>query len=493
MKPVYNAMQLKAWDQFTIENEPIKPIDLMERAADCFVNWMVSNFDKSDPVFIVCGNGNNGGDGLAIARKLLSFNFTVSVVCIGFAPHNSPEYEINLNRLESKLFTSFKYLDTLEELITQAKNPILIDALLGYGMSRGLSADLASAIKRMNTLKATRIAIDLPSGLYSDKMNDSICIHADFTFTFQSPKLSHLIADTGIYCGKLIIGDIKLNQSFIDTNQTDFYFIALDDIKNIFKSRNQFAYKNQFGHCLLVGGSFEMPGAILLSADAALRSGAGLISVSTVASNRDLLLLKLPEVQFVSSSNMEFSKYKSLLIGPGMGRTVESQNLLYEILNLKITNLVLDADALNMIAENHWQHLLTPNTIITPHVGEFDRLFGKSASGFERIEKAKAMASKYSIYIVLKGKYTAICTPQHKVYFNSSGNAGLAKAGSGDVLAGILVSLLAQSYPFEEACILGVYLHGLSADICAKTLAEESMTPSDVILHLSQAFKTLTL
>lgn len=203
------------------------------------------------------------------------------------------------------------------------------------------------------------------------------------------PKLSQLIADTGIHCGKLIIGDIKLSRGFIAYNQTEFFFIELDDIRNIFKSRNQFAYKNQFGHCLLVGGSFEMPGAILLSAEAALRSGTGLISVSTVASNRDLLLLKLPEVQFVSSSNMELSKYKSLLIGPGMGRTIESQNLLYEMLNLNILNLVLDADALNMIAENHWQHLLTPNTIITPHIGEFDRLFGKSVNGFERIEKPK--------------------------------------------------------------------------------------------------------
>lgn len=493
MKPVYNAIQLKAWDQYTIDNEPIKSIDLMERAADCFVNWMISSFNSADPVIVVCGNGNNGGDGLAIVRKLQSFNFKVYVICIKIAANNSADYDINLARLESELLSQFVNPDSLEELLTQAKNPILIDALLGYGMGRSLSSELVAVIKRMNAVKATKISIDLPSGLYSDKMNDSICIHADFTFTFQVPKLSQLIADTGIHCGKLIIGDIKLSRGFIANNQTDFFFIELDDIRNIFKSRNQFAYKNQFGHCLLVGGSFEMPGAILLSAEAALRSGTGLISVSTVASNRDLLLLKLPEVQFVSSSNMELSKYKSLLIGPGMGRTIESQNLLYEMLNLNILNLVLDADALNMIAENHWQHLLTPNTIITPHIGEFDRLFGKSENGFERIEKAKEMASKYSIYIVLKGKYTAICTPQHKVYFNSSGNAGLAKAGSGDVLAGILVSLLSQSYSFEEACLLGVYLHGLSADICAKTLAEESMTPSDVISHLSHAFKALRL
>jgi len=227
MKPVYNAAQLKAWDQYTVENEPIKPIDLMERAADCFVKWMVSSFDSTVPVIVVCGNGNNGGDGLAIARKLLSFHFKVHVVCIRITSNNSLEYEINLDRLESELVSQFDKLDSLEELINQAKNPILIDALLGYGISRSISGELATVINRMNALNATKIAIDLPSGLYSDKMNDSICIHADFTFTFQGPKLSQLIADTGIHCGKLIIGDIKLVPGFIEKNQTYYYLTTL--------------------------------------------------------------------------------------------------------------------------------------------------------------------------------------------------------------------------------------------------------------------------
>lgn len=493
MLPVYNALQLKAWDQFTIENEPIKSIDLMERASECFVNWMSLNFRASDLVIIVCGNGNNGGDGLAIARLLHALDFKVYVVCIQISAVNSPDYEINLKRLAHCLSNGFKNLDNAEELVKSAKLPILIDALLGYGMSRKISGELSSVIKQINNLNATKIAIDLPSGLYPDKLNDSICVQVQFTFTFQSPKLSQLVAETGVFCGKLILGNIKLDLRFVEKNQTQFNFLEIEDIIKLFKRRNQFAYKNQFGHCLLVGGSFEMSGAILLSAEAALRSGAGLITVSTVESNRNLLILKLPEVQFVRTSEIDTTKYKSVLIGPGMGRGPDSRNLTEKILKTNIQNLVLDADALNLIGENQFLHLISPNTIITPHIGEFDRLFGRSENGFERLEKAKAMASKYSIYIILKGKYTAICTPEQQIYFNSSGNAGLAKAGSGDVLAGILVSLLSQSYNIKEACILGVYLHGLSADICQKMIAEESMTPSDVIANLSEAFKILKL
>lgn len=491
MLPVFNSSQLKAWDQFTILNEPIKSIDLMERASDCFVKWMAATFDQTKPVLIFCGNGNNGGDGLAIARKLVHLKYTVNVFCCHISLNDSTDFQINLERLMQSGFDNFLTIQSLDQFLSNNKPGILIDALLGYGVNRPVSDNLIHVLSLYNGVNAIKISIDIPSGLFIDQMSSSPCIWADYTFTFQCPKLSQLIADTGIYCGTLIIGDIGLDQDFLLSHFTDCNYIVLEDVKNIYKKRNPFAFKNQFGHCLVIGGSFEMCGATILSAEAAMRAGAGLVSVSTLEENRNLVIARLPEVQYVKPLGITFSKYQSVLIGPGMGHSKESQMLVEKILKMQISNLVIDADGLNIIAQNNLHELIPVNSILTPHIGEFDRLFGKSENGFERLIKARTMAVKYSVYIILKGKYTAICTPENEVYFNSTGNAGLAKAGSGDVLSGILCSFLSQSYSYKNACLLGVYLHGLSADLCVDKMAQEVMTATDVISNLSPAFKFL--
>ncbi len=493
MLPIYSSKELKFWDHFTMKTQAIDSIDLMERAAIQFVNWFIEKFQPNDLFLIFCGNGNNGGDGLAIARLLVSKLFRVKVVLVKVGEHNSPDYEINLSKVRALGIEQISSRHDLVQLFAQSTGLVIIDAILGYGLNRDLDDNLLNWIQFINESKHKVVAVDVPSGMFVDKITDSDCIHAQFTFTFQSPKLSQLIAETGKYCGELSIGNINLDSEFIKYNPPNLNYLEQNDISEIYSPRSLFNWKNKYGHLLIIGGNKGMAGAIILSANSSLRSGCGLCSIYSEESNREIIQISLPEAIFVQTNTLDLSKYSCLVAGPGMGLEMESKNKLYSILSSFNKPMVLDADALNIIAMENWQSSLNNNCIVTPHVGEFDRLFGPSSNGFERLKKAIEFSSQFKIHIILKGKFTAVISPDKKVFFNSTGNPGLAKGGSGDVLSGMLGSFLAQGYSILDACKLAVYIHGMAADIAKEKIAEESIFPSDVIKNISNAFLKINL
>jgi hydroxyethylthiazole kinase-like uncharacterized protein yjeF len=486
--PIYSSGQIKEWDNYTIQTRKISSHELMETAASQFVNWFVGSFDSTQPVLIFCGNGNNGGDGLAIARLLHVASFKVKVTLISLSEKSSVDYEKNLMLIENLDIEILNEILEVEQFCNKTSNLVLIDAIFGYGLNKEVNDNLLKWFDLINNSRLKIISVDIPSGMYADKMTNSTCIHSDYTLTFQTPKLCQLIPETGRYCGEFIIKDIKLDPAFISDHPPKYNFIEQSDIRQIYKPRNPFDWKNKYGHILTIGGNYGMAGAIILSARASLHSGCGLCSVHSIDLNREIIQAALPEAIFVSFDKIDLSKYNSIVIGPGYGIDAGNVETIISILNEYKKPIVLDADALNLVSSGNLFSSLNQNCILTPHAGEFDRLFGKSANGFDRLDKAIEKAIEYKIHIILKGKHTAIVTPDGMVYFNSTGNVGLAKGGSGDVLSGILGAMLAQGYSHLNACIMATYIHGLAADISAEHIAVESILPSDVIQNISNAF-----
>jgi NAD(P)H-hydrate epimerase len=491
MIPIYTSEQMKLWDQFTIRDLGIQPLELMEIAADHFTKWFLKHQIHSKQILIVCGNGNNGGDGLAIARKLTQHGYIVTVCIVEIAEFSSNEFTINRNRIENSTVTTLLSIAEITNAIKEFKGEAIIDALIGYGLNRPVNKEIETLIQLINSIDVIKYAVDMPTGMYADKISIQNVVQANYTFTFQSPKLSQLIPETGRYCGELIIGDIGLSEKFNQTTNNDKFFVELSDIKKIYKQRNLFDWKNKYGHLFLIGGQLGMAGAILLATKAALKTGCGLCSIHSIEENRNILQGEIPEAMFHVSIPNNFDSFQCLVIGPGLGIVSSLSQSVLKILEVENIPTVIDADALNFIAANNYLKYLHQNCILTPHPAEFDRLFGKHKDGFERLKKASEVAMLYKIHIILKGRFTAIVTPTNQIYFNSSGNPGLAKGGSGDVLSGILGSLLAQGYEKKEACIMAVYLHGLSADLAKKTLAVESILPTNVIENLSDAFRII--
>lgn len=492
MLPVYNSSELKSWDQFTIEHQKIRSIDLMERAAVQFANWFTGKFTKEQTVIVFCGNGNNGGDGLAISRLLKLKNYNVHLVLIKVAQKNSTDFDINLGEIEKLDIGQFGTTQQVQDFLAQTDHAIIVDAILGYGLNRETSLELREWFRIINESGCLVTSVDIPSGLYADKPTPSICVHAKYTYTFQNPKLCHLIPDSGMYCGFLEIGSIGLASEFISQYPPALIYTEQIDIKMMYKARNPFDHKNKFGHLLMVGGSRGMAGAVILAAKAGLMTGSGLCSIYSEECNREIIQLSLPEAIYMEHY-MEDPRYSCIVIGPGLGTSITSKERLSSLLLSDGSPIVLDADALNIIAKEMWLHRISKNCILTPHVGEFDRLFGKCTNGFERLEKAIQKSAELGIYIILKGKYTAIVCPDKKVYFNSTGNPGLAKGGSGDVLSGMLGSFLAQGYTRTEACIMAVYMHGLAADIATEHIAMESLMATEIIHNISNAFHKITM
>jgi ADP-dependent NAD(P)H-hydrate dehydratase / NAD(P)H-hydrate epimerase len=493
---IFSAEQIKEWDKYTIEHEPISSIDLMERAAKACYNWLTGNY-QAGTFKIICGKGNNGGDGLAIARMLLEKGYIVLVYILEADNDGSADFRSNYQRLKN--YTSINYLRSISDLQPFAKEDIIIDSLFGTGLNKPLSGLAAEVVDKINNSGATIVSIDIPSGLFAD--NSSIegpIVKADHTLTFQEYKLAFLISENEPYFGKVVVLDIGLHKKYYEQAKSKYEVVDASLIKNIYKPRKEFSHKGNYGHALLIAGSYGMMGAAVLAAKACLRSGVGKLSCLVPEAGYEIMQISVPEAMCVVSGkkhikNIEdYSNYTTIGIGPGMGRHdshTELLRCLYE--NFK-KPLVIDADGLNTIAKHDkLLHFIPENSIVTPHPKEFDKLFGQSANDFERIEKAVQRAKDHNIYIILKGHRTLIAQPSGKAYFNSTGNAGMATGGSGDVLTGVLTGLLAQGYTPIETCLLGVYLHGLAGDSAARRYSTEGLIASDIINCLSGAFCTV--
>lgn len=501
---IFSSEQVRKWDAFTIEQEPIGSLDLMERAAQACCRWMLDHVDGSHQCFIFCGKGNNGADGLALARMLKEQNRTVTVYILELSADASTDFKINLERLRL-IQADIHYIHNENSFPLIPGNTILVDALLGSGLNRPLEGLTAKLVDHINNAAAKIISIDIPSGLFADKSSmGSPVIHADITLSFQSPKLAFFMPENGDNIGDVTILEIQLHPEFELIEPSAIHLVLRSDISKRLLPRKRFSHKGSFGHALIIAGSYGKMGAAVLSSKACLRSGAGLVTAYIPGCGNDILQSSNPEVMCMADEvNHHISKFpttekfSAIGIGPGLGTNDQTQSALINFLNnkkqTKNLKLVIDADGLNTISLNKGLlNSLPVNTILTPHPREFVRLFGETENDFERLELQKMMSVKYQCIILLKGHHTIITTPSGEVYINSTGNSGMATAGSGDVLTGIITGLLAQGHEAEDASIIGMYLHGLAGDVAARKLSEHSMIASDIINGMNEAFNSIS-
>lgn len=497
---VLTAPQVRAWDQFTMEQEPVSSIDLMERAAQRCVDWMESQkIIQQEEFYIFCGKGNNGGDGLVIARLLHQKNRPVHVFILEFGQIGTPEFQHNLQLLHS-LAVNIHFLQPGIPLPVIPENYLVIDALLGTGINRPVEGRMAALIQHLNAAGNPIISIDVPSGLYMDESTDhGNIIKATITLSLQCYKPALLYAENAPFFGAIHIIDIGLHPRFLNAIQYSYDLVDHQLASSILRIRNPYSHKGNFGHALLLAGSKGKMGAALLAARAILRSGAGLLSCLVPQQGLNILQSGFPEAmalvageEFLEGSIPALNSYKAIGCGPGIGTNPGTAKLLEEMLSSSALPMVLDADALNIIASTPGLlQKIPPFSILTPHPKEFDRLAGTSTRESDRIQKALAMARQYQLIIVLKGHHTCIAMPGGKAWFNMSGNASMAKGGSGDVLTGILTGLLARGYTPEQTVLLGVYLHGLAGELASDEWGMESVLASDIVQQLGQAFKKL--
>lgn len=476
----------------------------MERAAIQLTDSIVAEWDKDMKVVVFAGPGNNGGDALAVARMLAVRGYNVSTWLFNTSGRLSDDCKKNRDRLKDvKQVASFVMVTEEFDPPTLDAQTLVVDGLFGSGLNKPLTGGFASLVKYVNTSPAKVVSIDIPSGLMTESNEYNVksnIMKADVTLTLQQPKLSFLFPENQQFIGHVEVLDIGISQEGIDKTDAQFYILEKSDITPCLKRRDPFAHKGSMGHALLVAGSRGMAGAAMLAAKACLRTGVGKVTVHTPACNTLPLQIGVPEVVLdvdsdtnVVSEAVDTDCFKAMGIGPGLGTNENTAIAVIGQMRRAQCPIVVDADALNILAAHKaWLQQIPVGSILTPHIGEFDRLEGVSTDSYERLSKAMLLAERQHAYIVLKGHYTAIITPGGRVLFSPTGNPGMATAGSGDVLTGIITALLARGYTQGEACAIGTYLHGLAGDIAARSLGEESLIASDIINSLPMAFKELS-
>ena len=490
-------------DAYTIANEPIKSIELMERAATQIYKWIKKRVGKKHTVRVFVGLGNNGGDGLVVARLLANKGYDVEVNVVRYSDKTSEDFQTNFKRLNECSEIKINELKEKKDLPKLNDDDLLVDAIFGSGLARPIKDFLAEVITHLNDSPAHTIALDVPSGLFSDNTSinsgDAI-VHADYTLSFQFPKLAFLFPENDAFVGDWHLLDIGLHHGFINKVACRNFFMEKRDIVPMLKKRVRYAHKGTFGHALLIAGCYGKMGAAVLASRACLRSGVGLLHTHIPKSGYEIMQTATPESMLsIDRYDNYFSEvpdlglFTAIGIGPGLGKEKQSQMALKLLIQEYSNPIVFDADALNILAENKtWLSFLPKGSILTPHPKEFERLAGKWNNDFERLQKQKDFAIKYSVYLVLKGAHTSICFPDGNCYFNSTGNPGMATAGSGDVLTGLITGLLAQGYSPGQAAVLGVYLHGLSGDIAAKKYGMEAVLAGDIIEDIGKAYGKLS-
>lgn len=496
---LFTCKQITEIDQLTMKLEPISSIDLMERASTQVADWIIQNIGNGELVYIFAGPGNNGGDALAVARMLAWCHFDCTVYLASFGRDLKGDPATNWQRLEEQNKAILRRIDS-EELIPEIPSEaVIIDGLFGSGLNKPLSGLAAKIVQRINQSGAKVISIDIPSGLFGEDntQNDlSRVIRASQTLTFQFPKLSFLFPENDKFVGDWEVLPIGLHSEAIDKTETNYYFLTKEFISGKIKKRDKFSHKGTYGHALLIAGSYGKMGASVLASKACLRSGVGLLTSHVPRLGNEIIQNSIPEAMTsIDQSDQIFtgfpdlSPFSAIGIGLGLDKKPKTQLAFKKLLWAKPEKLVIDADALNILSENQeWFDLLPENTILTPHPKEFERLSGPSANSFKRLQIQLQFSAKYKVIVVCKGAYTCITFPDGRIFFNSTGNPGMATGGSGDVLTGIILGLLAQNYSPEEAALIGVYLHGLAGDLAAKQFGQQAMIAGDIIEQMGAAF-----
>lgn len=499
---VFTREEIRLADEYTIANEPIESFQLMERAARQFTLYFLKHFNITGTVHVFCGKGNNGGDGLVISRLLLDKNHRVITYILDYTPDSSQDFQRNYAILKQITSSDIRHIVNEDFNFEFQKNDLIIDAMWGSGLTRPITGFPRKIIENINTSRLPVVAVDIPSGTYCDGYNsDSAKIKAAFTISFQLPKLAFFLPENADYVGMWRVVDIGLSSEFIERTESKYFYNTRSDISGILRPRNKFDHKGKFGHALLISGSYGKIGAAVLGAKACLRTGAGLVTAFLPQCGYQIMQTSVPEVMVMTGSGEkvisdipDFSAFNCAAIGPGIGTADATADALNLFLRKFKAPVVIDADAINILsARQTWLYTLPKKSVLTPHPGEFDRLAGRSSNHLERLEKAIMIAQKHEIIIVLKGHYTAIVSDKGIVYFNSTGNPGMATAGSGDVLTGIILGLLTQGYNVLDSVRLGVYLHGLAGDLASEKKSQYALIAGDIIEALPDAFLNLLI
>ncbi|MCE7991289.1 MAG: NAD(P)H-hydrate dehydratase [Roseivirga sp.] len=498
MQKILSASEIRAADQFTIEHEPIASIDLMERASLAFVEEFLRYIKPNTSVNVICGPGNNGGDGLAIARMLLARGFEVSCFLVNVAAKLSEDCSVNLERL--KKVTEVKLVDSLSDL--ELLNGVIIDAIFGSGLNRSVTGLAAEVIVKANDSGLPIVSVDMPSGLMADEVSlKGVIIKASGTITFQLPKLSFLVPESGRYVGEWYAVDIGLSTEFIRRQTSRHSLIDTAYVSGVLPVRGKFGHKGSYGRVQLVAGSLGKMGAATLCGEACLKSGAGLLTIHVPGVGLNVVQTVLREAMATVDECEThicdipvMTNADVICVGPGLGTNKETALALEKLLQETKVPMVIDADALNIIAETPalLEHI-PEGSVLTPHVGELERLVGKQPEGLARVRKIIEISVTNRLVVVLKGAHSAVSDESGQVFFNTTGNSGMATAGSGDVLAGVIAGLMAQGLSGKEAAISGVFLHGMAGDLAKNKVGKTSLMASNLLNELHQAFSNVTI
>lgn len=499
---ILTCTQQKEADAYTIANNNILSINLMEKAASLIADEISKRWDRSHRIVVFAGAGNNGGDALAVARLLFSKSYPVEIYLFNIKGTISEDCMTNIQRLQQCGFTDYHEISNAFEPPKLTAEDVVVDGLFGSGLNKPLSGGFASVVKYINASNAQVVSIDLPSGLMGEDNSNNLrtnIIRADLTLSIQLPKLAFLFPENEDIVGEWKTLDIGISQEFIAQADTPYIITEASEMSQLIKPRKRFAFKNNFGHALLIAGSSGMAGASILAARACLRSGVGLLTIHTPVCNHDILQTAVPEAmvqndvhELYFAEPVDLDNYQAIAIGPGIGQEEETALATFDQLSDCYIPAVLDADAINILSSHrNYLNRLPRRSILTPHIGELERLIGRCNDSFDRLTKAKELAAYLQCYIVLKGAYSTVITPEGKFYFNPTGNPGMATGGSGDVLTGIILALLAQGHSQENAARLGTFVHGLAGDIACRRTGEISLTASDIIAALPEAWKEL--
>jgi len=501
MLAVYTAAEIKFWENYTLQHSAITNNQLMQNAAKAFAKAFQVRFtNKQIPILILCGKGNNGGDGLYAGKVLLEAGYNVQIVLVHPATTGSPDQQLALQYwIESQKHRLL--LDAKQDYLGKIPaSTLLIDAILGSGTLGSLRSHELGWVKSINNSPCIKIALDLPTGLPTDPValiGDAV--QADYTYTFACFKPAFVFPESAQVAGQIEIVDIGLHPDFLPLQPPWAQLITHADVSTAFKPRKRFTHKGSYGHLLLVAGRFGKIGAACLAAEAALRVGAGKITVHLPEKSVNVLQIAVPEAMVSVDPHPEYwttspdaAKYASAAVGPGLGTHSDTALAFGSWLELQDSPVVIDADGINLLAAHSYlKNNIPKNSILTPHMAEFDRLTGSASNWPIRLEKARQFAEKYHCYVLLKNAYSFICTPEGKLLLNTNGNPGMATAGSGDVLTGILAGLLAQGLDSPTAITTGVFLHGLAGDIAAQEKGQESLLARDIIAALPEAIRQL--
>lgn len=491
MLTLYNSSEISLIDELTIHSG-VTSIELIDRAAEAFTRWLLKRLEPNQLVQVICGPGNNGADGIAVALKLEYWGYPVGIFCIDFNSRITTEnkyYKSLLRRSPNAKVTLIRKENDITKLSNQG---VVVDAILGNGINRKLEGKYAYIVKYLNANFNKIYAVDVPTGISDNLQQLELGIHASETFSFQFPKLSFFAPEHYNYVGKWNYKPIGLKPQLLVAKKENTFLIELKDIRKFLRPRSSFSHKGLMGRSLFIMNNSNMYGAGLLSAHACLRMGAGYTYCLVNDKSPKNLSAQEPELIFIDNlKEALLMKLNAVCIGPGLGLKESAEEALKASLNAPTPNLVLDADALNIIADKKWHDMIPKGAIITPHIGEFERLFGKYLTHSDRINEQKKQAVSLGIHIILKGRYTSIAGPDGNIYYNCTGNPSLAKGGSGDILSGILTAFCTQGYSTLHACIMAVFIHGLAADVFIEHFHEINLTPLKLIDYLPIAMKRI--